>query len=321
LRLGEFIGLEVPSVRAGQLNPRSALRMVVGELRDEAVRIEWQLTEDEGKLLREPPKDGSKGDVDLPPFLSRMLEEHVAATAPEACPCHGTVHVFRGKGEPRRPRRPRGTVTARVIAAAAGVSPTTVSSVLYGASGTRVSDELRERVLEAAEAAGWQPLDGPEGVPDSQGLAWHWRQSAFEAQFTGAVSGWLPPKAPLKRRPVPLEGEWPGRRLRGRAVERASLRWDPIAEGMVPHGLRHSVKTRLEEAGIPEVASETWLRHEIPGVSGAYLHASPEMRRQITALLQEDWLKALDERLAMSPGSPVGVLDRALKERAESRKP
>jgi hypothetical protein len=144
----------------------------------------------------------------------------------------------------------------------------------------------------------------------------------FEAMFTAAVSGWLPPDAPRPRRPVPLAGEWPGTRLRGRNAQgRASLRWEPVAEGMTPHGLRHSLKTRMEEAGIPEVASEARLRHEIPGVSGAYRHVTPEMRAQVTRLLQQDWEAALDERLAMSPRSPVGVLGRLLQERAEARKP
>jgi site-specific recombinase XerC len=43
LRLGELVGLELPSVRAGGLNPRRRLRKVRGELRNEAVRVEWQL--------------------------------------------------------------------------------------------------------------------------------------------------------------------------------------------------------------------------------------------------------------------------------------
>jgi integrase len=317
LRFGELVGLEVPSIRAGRLNPRNALRKVAGELRDEAVRVEWQLVEVEGTLYREPPKDASVGDVDLSPFMSALIEEHAGRTAPQACPCHGTVHLFGGA---QAARRPRGTVPARAIARLAGVSDTTVAAMLYGKSGTRVpataGDSAREEVLRAARALGWEPVE----VTDEP--AWHWRKSSFEGLFAAAASGMLPAREGRPRRPVPLEGEWPGTRVRGRnAAARAALAWEPVAEGMTPHGWRHALKARMEEARIPEVASEARLRHEIPGVSGAYRHVTEDMRAQLVGMLEADWAAAVDGRLEMSHASPVPVLDRLLKARLEERKP
>ena len=110
LRLGELIGLEKTFVRPKTL------------------RVEWQLHEVDGRLLRCPPKDGSFGTIDLPPFLAALLADQVAAVKPQPCPCHGQAYAFRGMGTPRG----RATVALRVVAAAAGVSETTAAAVLGG---------------------------------------------------------------------------------------------------------------------------------------------------------------------------------------------
>ena len=77
----------------------------------------------------------------------------------------------------------------------------------------------------------------------------------------------------------------------------------------------------MEEARIPEVLSEERLRHEIPGISGAYRHVTPAMRRELTEAMTAAWGEALDARLAMSERSPVTVLGALLRGRLESRKP
>jgi len=294
LRLGELAGLEKAYVRPGTL------------------RVEWQLHEVEGELIRCPPKDESYGTLDQPPFLARLLAGHIARVNPQPCPCHGQAYVFRGMGRPRGGRRDG--VTLRDVAAIAGVSETVVATVAGGKG--RVGPQTRAHVEKIIAATGYAPVPAPDGP------AWHWRRSSFEELFTAAASGWLPPRSPLPRRPVPLEGEWPGARVRGRnAQRRAEFCWLPVAEGLTPHGLRHSQKTWMEEARIPEVLSEDRLRHEIPGISGAYRHVTPAMRLELMQAMTGAWEAALDARLEMSPRSPVPVLAALLDERLEARKP
>lgn len=291
LRIGETIGLERRCVRPSALS------------------VEWQLTGVGGKLVRCPPKDDSYGDLDLPPYLAALLAGHMAAVPASPCPCHGHVYAFRGFGSPGG----RGPVSLRVLAAAARVSVTTAAAVMAGAG--RIRESTRERVLEAARETGYvQP--GP-GSPSA-----HWHRSTFEELFSAAASGRLPARDGLPERPVPVAGEWPGTRVRGRNCEgRSHLCWLPVAAGMTPHGTRHSAKTLMEERRIPEIASEKRLRHSVAGISGRYRHVTPAMREEITAMLEQAWLEALDARLEMSPWSPVAVLGRLLKDRAQARKP
>jgi hypothetical protein len=316
LRLGELVGLEREY------------------LRPEGLRVEWQLhqldvqkaadgesehlaamrAEAPGGLLRCPPKDNSFGDVILASFMTAMLGDFAAVRPERACPCHGSAYLFRGAGVPSGGRAAEGTVTLADVAVIAGVSATTARKALAGEGG--VSEAVRRRVRETAAATGFarrRPAGGP---------AWHWRSSAFEALVKAAATGQLPPKAPLPRRPVPLGGEWPGTRLRGPgAIGRATVRWEPVARGLTPHLMaRHSMRTLMEEKRIPHIMSETHLRHDIPGVSGAYRHVTDNMRAELVAMMTAEHERALDARLAMSPRSPVAVLDAMLLERAEARK-
>ena len=202
LRLGELVGLEKTYVR-----PR-------------ALRVEWQLHEVDGTLLRCHPKDESYGDIGHPPFLADLLAAHITRTRPEPCPCHGKAYVFRGMGRPRN----GGTVPLRVVAAAAGISETAAASVLTGKG--RAGADARRAVQRAAAETGYRREPAPEGP------AWHWRRSAFEEMFTAAASGWLPARSPLPRRPVPLAGEWPGTRVRGATPRAArSSRGSPSPRG------------------------------------------------------------------------------------------
>ena len=313
LRLGETVGLERPFVR-----PR-------------ALRVEWQLYEigaadDEqiraaapGGMLRCPPKDDSYGTLDTPPFLRPVLSAHIARAQPEACPCHGAAYMFRGYGAPRL----RGNMPMSVIASAAGVSQTVVQTALGGKG--RISEEVRLEVLKTARVLGY------ERSPAAGAPAEHWRRSSFEELFRAAVTGKLPPSRPgpgrpaLPERGVPLIGEWPGARVRGPYAERrAEWCWLPVAEGLdglTPHGWRHSWKTWAEESRIPEVMSESVLRHEIPGVSGVYRHVTPGMRAELADAETAAHEAALDARLEMSESSTVAALDGLLKARLEARKP
>lgn len=316
LRLGETIGLEREY------------------LRPKGLRVEWQLYELElppdedrsaealavraeapGGMLRCPPKDDSYGDIVLAPFMTRMLREFAASRPARPCPCHGRAYLFRGLGRPRGVRPPAGAVTVAQVAMIAGVSKTTVSNVLTGRPGT--SEATRRRVEEVAAATGYAHYRAPADP------AWHWRRSSYEGLFAAASSGWLPPKAPMPRRPVPLlAGAWPGTRVRGRnAGARADWCWLPLVAGLTPHLGRHSVKTLMEEKRIPEIMSETQLRHDIPGVSAVYRHVTPPMKAELAAMMAEEHEKALDARLEISHGSSVPVLDRMLRERLESRRP
>ena len=133
---------------------------------------------------------------------------------------------------------------------------------------------------------------------------------------------WFPKKAPQPRRPVPLQPDpWPGRPVRGRNSQgRAEMSWLPIAAGLTPHSLRHAHKTLMAGLRTPEFLSHDRLGHHLGGIAGRYSHVTPEMRRELLGQLTERWEQALDARAALADGSPVGVLDAALRSRhAETR--
>jgi hypothetical protein len=71
LRLGEGIGME-KQYHAFPDKPGT-------------LRVQWQLTEIEGRMVRRPPKDDSYGNPDMPPFMRRMLDGQVrrVPSAPE----------------------------------------------------------------------------------------------------------------------------------------------------------------------------------------------------------------------------------------------
>ncbi|PAZ15602.1 hypothetical protein CLM62_12455 [Streptomyces sp. SA15] len=60
-------------------------------------------------------------------------------------------------------------------------------------------------------------------------------------------------------------------------------------EGIVPHGLRHSMKVWLDELKHPRVAVEERMRHVVPGVEGTYSHTTLAMELDIAADLQKLW--------------------------------
>jgi integrase len=115
---------------------------------------------------------------------------------------------------------------------------------------------------------------------------------------------------------VPVLAEpWPGVPVRGRnATGRADACWVPIAPGLTPHGLRHTHKTLMEELGTPARLMDERLGHEDGSVQARYSHVTPVMRERLLDGLTGLWLTALDARRAITPRSPVAVLDRLLTE-------
>lgn len=300
LRLGEGIGLEREYIPPAFARPG-------------ILRVEWQLSEVEGRLIKTIPKYGSRGDVVIAPFLERLLDAHCSATIPAKCPCHGFAYVFRGLGAPRG--TPKSGVTIRDVAEAAGVSTGTVSNVI-----TRpelVTVKSRATVEDAIRDLGWLPGSAPVEP------AWHWRRSGFEEMLTMAASGRFPMRQRrrgLAGEGVPLAGEWPGARVTGRyATRRAEWCWAPVAVGLTPHGLRHSLRTWMEESRVHPVLAEAQMRHEQTGVD-VYRHVTEGMREEYRGLSEEAWDDALDRRLEMADRSPVRSLDRLLQELSQGVK-
>ncbi|MGW6456276.1 tyrosine-type recombinase/integrase [Streptomyces sp. NPDC055078] len=293
MRWGEIVGLEIEFVR-----PKS-------------VRVEWQLAElDTGELERCPPKDDSYRTIDLPPWLSALLFEYIARTRPKPCTCHGMTYVFSSYGTVRR-WGSGGRPTVKDVAKLARVSTGTVSNVLHRPEA--VAEETRLRVSSAIA-----DLDYLRGrTPDE--TAAHWRRKGFGSRlFHPAANGSYEAVGERPAKPVPIMAEtWPGVLAQGRgADQRATACWVPIAQGLTPHGLRHSHSTHMEDLRTEKVLADERMGHIDGTVSARYKHVTEEMRGRLMAGLTRNWLAALDARAAMSPGSSVAVLDRLLKARA-----
>jgi integrase len=291
MRWGELVGLETEYLRAN------------------GVRVEWQLYElDNGEFHRCPPKDESRRLVLTPDWLVNLVREHVARTRPALCGCHGFRYAFTGhRAANHAARRPGPTLAD--VAGRAGVSVGTVSAVLNRRAS--VAEPTRLRVSVAITDLGYVP-GTVTGVP-----APHWRRNGFATWvFQPAATGWYPKKAPYPARPVPLLADpWPGVPVRGRnAAGRADACWIPLASGLTPHGLRHAYKTLMVELGTPATLMDSQMGHADGSVQGLYAHVTPDMVRRLLDGLTEVWQAALAERRRLSPASPVGVLDRLLRE-------
>ena len=65
----------------------------------------------------------------------------------------------------------------------------------------------------------------------------------------------------------------------------------------------------MTEDGIPEIVQALRLGHTIPGMRGVYTHVSDTMRTDLKQALQARWEASLRDRAAISPHSPVPLLD------------
>ncbi|MFK4801745.1 tyrosine-type recombinase/integrase [Streptomyces sp. MPA0124] len=86
-----------------------------------------------------------------------------------------------------------------------------------------------------------------------------------------------------------VDGHVPEADPLGRAARLPEMRAVAGIEGLVPHGLRHSMKVWLDELKHPRVAVEERMRHRIPGVEGTYSHTTLAMERDIAADLEKLW--------------------------------
>lgn len=289
LRLGEGIGLEARYVTPGN------------------IRVEWQLSEVRGKLIRAIPKDGSRGDVTVPYFLSDLLAWHLGHRPAEPCACHRLPYLFIGS-RPRK-RQAKNEVTVWDVAAHADVDPEAVWQVL--ADDPQQPQAVRWKVRAAVKDLGWAPGSAPLNAN------WHWRHSGFERILTAAASGWWPDAGKNSpEHPVWLAGEWPGGKLVQYRPKRAEWGWLPVARGLTPHGLRHSLRTWMEESGVPHVLAEAQLRHELGGID-VYRHVTDGMRAEYRDKLQGAWDEALQRRGELHPTSPVRVVDALLRQASD----
>jgi hypothetical protein len=69
----------------------------------------------------------------------------------------------------------------------------------------------------------------------------------------------------------------------------------------------------MEELRIEKVLMDERMGHTDGSISARYAHVTPTMRNRLLAELTILWKTSLDERRAMNPRSPVGVLDALLK--------
>src|SRR6516165_7940574 len=136
----------------------------------------------------------------------------------------------------------------------------------------------------------------------------------------------------LARRPARfLASRNPGRRRtegyvppRGRGIRIVPdgvplASWLPLVPGLTAHGLRHGHRTWMAEDGIPDILAEQRLGHEVPGMRGLYTHVSDRMREALIQALQARWEDSLRARAAISPHSPVPLLDELLTSRRRPR--
>lgn len=104
---------------------------------------------------------------------------------------------------------------------------------------------------------------------------------------------------------VTAEGEHPRRSNFARRVMRPAADGNrnsrnppvptvPIAPGLTFHGLRHSHKTWLIDAGIPEIAQARRLGHTLDNdIQELYSHVAPNVEQRLLDALQQQWHHAL----------------------------
>ncbi|WP_429455011.1 tyrosine-type recombinase/integrase [Nocardia sp. GP40] len=288
MRFGELRGLEVEFVK------------------NRRIEVQWQIVEVGGEFIRRRPKMGKTRTIHLPEFLWQIVNGFIVRSSRRPCACHGLTYVFCGYGK----KQPESGVTATALAKHLGVSQTSVTKSMQARG--RVSDAMRQRVRQAATELGYIP------EADRDDVDHHRRGSFHESIFAPAVSGVYPRRGTCLSHPVPVSVDpFPGVPIRGRgASKRADGVWQPIADGMTPHGNRRSHRTNLVELGTPNKLIDARLGHSDPSVQAIYTEVTQVMIDKLMADLTAVWNDALDKRFAMCPTSPVSILNGLLQVRA-----
>ncbi|TDB87264.1 hypothetical protein E1264_15145 [Actinomadura sp. KC216] len=300
-RWGEMVGLDPDEVEDGTLG------------------LKWKLYELNGRFYRGRPKDGSIRDVDLPPFLGKLLRRHLAADGGRICNC-------RHQEEPWCPGR---------------------RYVFLGPDGGHFRrSNFSERVMRPA-ADGWYPArkgkDARPSMPVLTDVSRGWPGLPLPP-WPAAVPG-DPFSVPTGRgRPRLISDEEIGRcdhcgrshrrRVNGTLIchrlgkgaeecpgsgqqpaeDVAVATWLALVPGLTPHGLRHGHQTWLEDADVHYFLISQRMGHEVPGMRGTYGHVTSAMREKAVTALQGMWEKSLRQRAALAPRSAVRVLDDLLRE-------
>ena len=68
----------------------------------------------------------------------------------------------------------------------------------------------------------------------------------------------------------------------------------------------------MDGHGVQKVLRDLVMGHRTAGMEGVYAHVTPESRAALIAADDADWNASLAARAAISPHSPVAVLDALL---------
>jgi integrase len=244
-------------------------------LHQSLINVEWQLHEIRGAFHRLPPKDDS--------YRSTNWEPQVPVDLPPF------LTGLLSRLSTARPRQRCGCAETH------GGSG---QYVFLGPNGGhyRRSNYAR-RVFRPASDGRYEPENGKQGklvIADT--TKWPgWPIAAWPAAPDGGA--FTPPR---------------GRGIQRIPDETPLASWLPIRPGLTPHGLRHGHKTWMAEDGIREILQAARLGHNVPGMRGVYTHVSDAMRAELKDALQTRWEASLRARAAITPHSPVPVMDEVL---------
>lgn len=242
------------------------------------ITLPSQLVEESGRFYRLPPKDDSRRNIDLPPFLGELLATQKRSVAERRC-AHA---AYADHGNPDEEPCPGG-----------------LPYLWLGPGGghPRNSNFARRAFIPATW--GWYPKRAK-------------RRDEAAPVLVDVATCW--PGRPLPAWPAAEPGQpftppWG----RGNGIPRVDLdrvhpaSWLPLAPGLTPHGLRHAHNTWMIEDDIPEVLRHDRLGHQMDGIKAVYSHVSRDMRARLAAALERRWNEALAARARIVPESPSPV--------------
>jgi integrase len=255
--------------------------------------LHQKLYELKGRFYLGAPKDGSIRTLDIPDFLSDLLE----LVTPQRCTC---------KLRERVPGEPPWCVGGEYLF----LGP--------GGGHHRRSNYGRRLVRPAAD--GWHPATKDKGG-----------RSAVPV-LADASQGWpgapLPPW-PTAVKGQPFE---PPRKRGLKAVPESAhlVSWLPIMVGLTPHSLRHGHQTWMAEDRIADVLRDERMGHVVQDedriaslMRDHYTHVSEQMRTELIQSLERRWKQSLAERAALerlwhqqtgvTVRSPVALMNDLLK--------